>query len=461
MPAEANIFQQYLQPVRSVNDYLGDMDRREANALQLIAQRRQNDMAGLQADQARQTLADTAADRNALQRLAAGWSADTTADQRVAALRASGRPGLMAQADALEKADVDKAKGRAVASKDQAEADTKGFELRKQKSDQAIRDIANFTSPQEALISLEGHFKNGDIDQLKYDALKAQIPTSPADFPSWQVSMLRGIMSAQENLNSRKPHFANTGGAITALDPITGKPVSSVAVTQSPDSIATNATSRANNAATVGATIRGQNLVDVRTREATAATVGKPFEVTGPDGNPVLVQQDKTGHILPVQGYSPKAANAAEVPASFNKAYVENRQSSADLDRALDLVSKNPDAFGAKNFVPGVQRFDGKGIDARAAVANVGSLLIHDRSGAAVTVAEMPRLAPFVPAATDPPETVVKKLKQLKGAIDQSGGLMVEAYPALGKRASSRSTAPTGDAGAADPVAEALKKYGG
>lgn len=61
------------------------------------------------------------------------------------------------------------------------------------------------------------------------------------------------------------------------------------------------------NTATERLTLRGQNMADSRAREATAATIGKPFEVTGPDGNPILVQQDKTGKISPVQGYGPKA----------------------------------------------------------------------------------------------------------------------------------------------------------
>jgi hypothetical protein len=57
-----------------------------------------------------------------------------------------------------------------------------------------------------------------------------------------------------------------------------------------------------------------------------------------------------------------------------------------------------------------LNRLDPQGTDTRAAVADLGSLVIHDRSGAAVTAAEMPRLAPFIPQATDDPETARKKL---------------------------------------------------
>ncbi len=108
--ASANLFQQYLQPVRSVQDYAADMDKAEANQLALQGQRRQNEIAALTADQTRQTMASSAEDRNALQRLAATWGADTSIDQRVASLRNSGRPALMQQADALEKQGLEKQK---------------------------------------------------------------------------------------------------------------------------------------------------------------------------------------------------------------------------------------------------------------------------------------------------------------------------------------------------------------
>lgn len=48
-----------------------------------------------------------------------------------------------------------------------------------------------------------------------------------------------------------KAHFANTGGQTMAMDPFTGKPLNIVANTQSPDSVASNAT-----------TMRGQNMTN-------------------------------------------------------------------------------------------------------------------------------------------------------------------------------------------------------
>lgn len=108
--ANANLFQQYLQPVRSMTDYAADLDKAEGMQLALQGQRRQNEIAALTADQTRQTMTSSAEDRNALQSLAATWGADTTIDQRVASLRNSGRPALMQQADALEKQGLEKQK---------------------------------------------------------------------------------------------------------------------------------------------------------------------------------------------------------------------------------------------------------------------------------------------------------------------------------------------------------------
>jgi hypothetical protein len=52
--------------------------------------------------------------------------------------------------------------------------------------------------------------------------------------------------------------------------------------------------------------IRGQNLSDARARESSAASLSKPFEVTGPEGTPILVQQAKDGSIRRVEGFSPR-----------------------------------------------------------------------------------------------------------------------------------------------------------
>lgn len=136
---------------------------------------------------------------------------------------------------------------------------------------------------------------------------------------------------------------------------------------------------------------------------------GRATPIIGPDNQPV----------------KPKGTERA-LPTSAAQKLMENQQNLRRAEQALALASGQqtagvggvPDAVGDKNatglkgFLPDavLQRIDPEGVDTRAAIADLGSLVIHDRSGAAVTAAEFPRLRPFIPQATDDSETVKKKL---------------------------------------------------
>lgn len=120
------------------------------------------------------------------------------------------------------------------------------------------------------------------------------------------------------------------------------------------------------------------------------------------------------------------------LPATIATALLTNTASLNQLDRALKLnagetitlpdgevIVGDKDAVGVKGFTPQdvLNRTDPKGISTRAEIANIGSMIIHDRSGAAVTASEAPRLKPFIPLITDNNETVKKKLTLLRAAI--------------------------------------------
>lgn len=57
---------------------------------------------------------------------------------------------------------------------------------------------------------------------------------------------------------------------------------------------------------------------------------------------------------------------------------------------------------------------DPAGTKLRALIADIGSLKVHDRSGANVTASETPRLRPFIPSISDDAVTVRKKLENFK-----------------------------------------------
>jgi len=76
---------------------------------------------------------------------------------------------------------------------------------REKKRQRAITDIAGFKTPQEALSSLDAHQQAGDLTPEAAAAVRATIPTNPADFPKWQVGMLQRIISAGDALKQLSP----------------------------------------------------------------------------------------------------------------------------------------------------------------------------------------------------------------------------------------------------------------
>jgi hypothetical protein len=121
------------------------------------------------------------------------------------------------------------------------------------------------------------------------------------------------------------------------------------------------------------------------------------------------------------------AGGGKPLPISAAKVVLENRASLDKAKRALALIegqsiadpsgnitSGNKNATGVKGYLPDMllQRTDPEGVPTRAAIADIGSLVIHDRSGAVVTAAEYPRLEPFIPKMNDKPEVAATKLKR-------------------------------------------------
>lgn len=169
--------------------------------------------------------------------------------------------------------------------------------------------------------------------------------------------------------------------------------------------------------------------------------------ITGPDG-------------LPIKAKGTERA----MPASAAGKLLENNQNLRKAEQALALIKGEvPEgdkaATGWKGFLPDfvLQRLDQEGISTRAAIGDLGSMVIHDRSGAAVTAAEFPRLRPFIPLVTDDPATVEKKLdrfvKEYRAVVDEAA----EFYRSSGYRVPSdalgRSSADAGQKGV-NPVIE-------
>lgn len=206
--ANDNIFQQYLTPPKSVMDYASEMDQADMrrNALQMSA---------LGAQQAQMNL-DSAAQlgnqRNALRAAVTSGQIDLSNPDHV------GRALAIAPdvAPALLKTVQDGSTARAQTAKYVADtADTKQksaaseYDLRIKKSDQAVKDIASFATPQDALASLQAHVAAGDVAPDKAQLIQQSMPQDPTKFSDWKIGMIRNIMSAKEQMQYMGPD-ANT-----------------------------------------------------------------------------------------------------------------------------------------------------------------------------------------------------------------------------------------------------------
>jgi hypothetical protein len=216
----------------------------------------------------------------------------------------------------------------------------------------------------------------------------------------------------------KEPVWRDTGGQEIALDPVTLREIKSLPKTMTPGEVASDrragqriANDRDQPRGVVVQTDQGPMLVDPH------SGIGSP--ITGPDGKPV-------------------SRPLAAIPGAANTAMLTNGQNLAKINQAIDLLDgKNVGALkgdkgatGLKGYAPqGVlNRLDPSGVDTRAMISDIGSLVLHDRSGAAVTASESPRLMPFIPLATDDAATAKKKLTRFKQLYEQEQQAMQDMY---------------------------------
>lgn len=271
----------------------------------------------------------------------------------------------------------------------------------------------------------------------------------PAQAPDRQRAMALA-------LGSQNPTLQGAGGAMlsqmmTPRQPIHVAPGGSILDPNTMQPVYTAPKERVPNAAEAEYNLARQegykgSFVDFmqnvkRTPPNQNVTYGSPVAAVGPNGQPVFIQPGKGGGTPSViEGFSPPAEKLRPIPPSINTAIIENQTSGNQIDRAIALLSGqdlpgmtgDKNATGLKAYLPTglLNRIDPSGVNARAEIADIGSLKIHDRSGAAVTASESPRLMPFIPLATDDRDTALKKLQRLKLEVDSSSAAMKEIYSA-------------------------------
>ncbi|MES2903549.1 MAG: hypothetical protein V4696_05125 [Pseudomonadota bacterium] len=248
----ANIFASFVQP-RSVQDYRAQYDQADMAGLQLEQKRGENAMQKLAREQ-------SVAKQNALQALYA--NPQMAGNPEALERGMLGNPLLMDQGMKLQKGRLDNANTQAQTLERTATADKTTQDTRTKKREQAIRDIAVLTSTEEAMAGIQAHLAKGDIDEVKAQALVRSLPQNPADFPKWQIGMLRAITSPEALLQSETS---------LATNKLTNE-------TSAANNKASNDRQAADNAASRAVQMRGQNMTDERSRDKNkndADAVGK------------------------------------------------------------------------------------------------------------------------------------------------------------------------------------------
>lgn len=288
--ADLSIYAPFLRRPKTVDEY--DAEARRAQL---------DDLALLEAQDKRAVLTRQRQRADQLRQLMAGMPGATD-EQRVQALRGG---AFFDEADALEKGIGERAKTRATVDETNAKTDRAKYDLGRQRFEHRVTGLRAFDSPEDARQWLADGVTRGDMTMQEATGMMRQVPQDPGQFGGWRDQTVMALLDAGKQMGYVMPD-ANTVA--------TRKSVEGVA--------AADRLSREREAAAGRAvTMRGQNMTDARAREAHAAAVSKPFEVTDPEtGQPTLVLQSRDGGISRVAGWQPKGMGTTKLTEDQGKA---------------------------------------------------------------------------------------------------------------------------------------------
>jgi hypothetical protein len=424
--ANAAIYGQFTPQPRSIADYANEYARGDALRANTAGQLQQNTINAMTMDQNRAAQAAAAAKQNAIMQLATETGGDPA--KLIPALY---QRGYIGEAQALEKHAVDTEKDRATAGKTRADTTKTTGET----ADLALKRYQGMLSyidtPQGAARWLQAQYQDpatGPILQgiRSFEEAVQGIPQEPQAFQQWRQQAGIGMEKVAQFAKEREL------AKLQSDTQIRGQDVSA-------------ATQRRGQDISASTTIRGQNLTDSRAREANTSTVTKPFEVTGPDGVPILVRQDKAGNISRVEGFGPKAGAAKPLNDTQAKALLFGSRMQ-EADKVLTSLESagvmRPGAIKqtaetAAGFVPFI---GDKVADAVGSATNwtqspdqqkveqaqrdFVNAVLRRESGAVISDSEFRNAAKqYFPSAGDSPE--VRKQKAANRAL-ATRGLMAE-----------------------------------
>lgn len=247
--ANLSIFQGLLQPPKSVADY--DQQAATTAGLQLQNTGRgiQNQTAQL-SNQKTQTDLDRSTQLLALSKGLPQGSSDL---DRLSALR---NAGFYDQADALSTSLDNRSKSTAAAAKDTASAADTTNKTQNAMKEEFLKVIPMFNTPDDVKSYLAEGVLNKKLSQEQANQMVSSVPVDPAQLPAWQMKAMRMLLTPEQQTKLTTPDANAVLGAQT---------------------------STGNNAATNAAHIQGTAMTNATSRANNAATIGKDYKVAGID----------------------------------------------------------------------------------------------------------------------------------------------------------------------------------
>lgn len=254
--------------------------------------------------------------------------------------------------------------------------------------------------------------------------------------------------------DKEKLNFQDKGDSILGLDPYSGAPATQYKKGATPEAQMTDARSREQfteserrqaqqhaaslaqsasqhrdnlNKPTIHDT--GSGLVAIDSRAATARPV------VGQDGQPVEKSKDAPSQFVEAQVKNEQLLNKLGVAKKL-LAGEKVGELQGDKKAMLPILGQLPGGMEAASY------WDKGGVATRAAIADIGSQIVLNRSGAAVTIQEFERTRPFVPKPTDPEPVVRTKIAYLEKIIKEENDALTQQAKAMGFKTPKREQAP-------------------
>jgi len=113
--------------------------------------------------------------------------------------------------------------------------------------------------------------------------------------------------------------------------------------------------------------------------------------------------------------------NAQRMDVGARKKYLENYGKTENITEIQRLLAARPNSVGLpfKGWDEATSRLDPEGVPLRSAIADLGTMEVHTRSGATVTANEWSRLKPFIPNVHDRNDVLKYKLDNFQRVINE------------------------------------------